>query len=400
MRRVVIGWMMICLSVVITGCWDRVEIEERGFVIGVAIDLAESEKDDQSMESAERPKGKERFVVTFQFVIPEALKTEGGGTAKPFLNLSTESETMMEAVRQLATRTSRTANFSHIKVLIVSDEAAKKGAFADAIDLFLRDHEMRRGTKVFISDGKARDALDIEQPIEKLPVMFIRSVAENTHRTARMYPTVRIGDLHDKLLSKRSYGVPRIISTKDEVKIAGTAVIQGRENKMVGWLGEEETIGLNCILGEVEGGVEKIELGDSLVVYEYRGKSSSIDADVSNKENIKFTITIETEGMIPDSMETVDWQDPKVVKKVEERVQEETLRIAYRAANKLQKEFKVDAMRLGEYLHDYHPDVWAVLKDDWDTGKHYFSKSTIQLEAKVIVRNSGVIYKSEPMQGG
>ena len=396
-KKIVLSWVLLFLATFLTGCWDRVEIEERGFVIGVAVDLAEGEgeEDETRKESAGGPKGKERYAVTFQFVVPEGLQADSGGGEDPYFNLTTESYTMMQAVRQLATRTSRSPHFTHIKALFISEEVARKGRLPDIIDFYFRDHEMRRGTKVMIAKGKARDVLDIKQPVEKLPVMYIVSVAENTHRTARMYPIVRIGDVHEDLLHHNSYALPRIVSSRDEVKIAGTAVMKGVKNQMVGWLGEEETIGLNCIVGKVEGGIEQVQVEDNLVVYEYRGKTGSIEADVSDKENIKFTITIESEGQIPEAKETVDWLEPKVVRMIEKKINEETLRITNLAVKKLHKEFKTDAMGLGQYLYYNHPEVWKDIKDDWDIGKNYFAQSTIKLKAKAIVRNSGVINKSE-----
>ncbi len=398
-RRAGCTVILICLLTLLTGCWDRVEIQERGFVVGVAIDVSENEAEEEGTgEKEERAKGKERYVVTYQFVAPEGLQGDGGGNAESFFNLTTEGASMMETARLLATRTSRTPYFGHIKTLIISEDVAKRGRLADVVDFFLRDHEMRRGTKVMIAKGKAKDVFDFKPPIEKMPVMFIRSVAENIHRTGRIYPPVRIGDLHELLLRQTSYALPRITGKKEEVKVAGSAVIQGNTNRMVGWLGEEETIGLNCMRGEIEGGLEKVEVEDNLVMYEFRGKNTSIEADVSDIENIKFTITMESEGFIPESLKTVDWMSEKVVREVEKRIGKETVRIASKALNKLHKEFKVDAIGLGRHLYTHHPKVWDKIQHDWDIGKNYFAKSTIELKAKAIVRNSGVIIKSEPIQ--
>ncbi|WP_134699814.1 Ger(x)C family spore germination protein [Ammoniphilus sp. YIM 78166] len=391
--------ILICLLAVLTGCWDRVEIQERGFVLGVAIDESKDQQEGEGDEKEERTKGEGRYVVTHQFVAPEGLQGgDGGGGTTPFFNLTTEGASMIETVRMLATRTSRPPYFGHIKMIIISEDVAKKGRMADVVDFFLRDHEMRRGTKVMIAKGQAKDILNFKPPLEKTPVTFIRSVAENIDRTGRIYPPVRIGDLHELLLRQNSYALPRIMGEKEEVKVAGAAIFQGYSNRMVGWLGEEETIGLNCIRGEIKGGIEKVEVEDKLVVYEFRGKNSSIEVDVSDIENLKFTITMESEGFIPESQKTVDWLSATVVRSVEKKIGEETVRIATKALNKLHKEFKVDAIGLGRYLYTHHPKVWDKVKHDWDRGKNYFAKSTIELKGKAIVRNSGVIIKSEPIQ--
>ena len=316
------------------------------------------------------------------------------------MNISSEGETMMEITRQMATRTSRSPFYPHIKVIIVSEEIAKTGEFANVIDFFLRDHEMRRGTKVLISQTDAKKSLEVKPHNEKLPAMYIDSVAENNKKTARMSPPMRLGDLHQFLLSKQSYTLPRITAQDKEVKIAGVAVFQGHENKMVGWLGEEETEGLGFLGGDIDGGVLKINIKDNLVIYEIKGTKREIQADVSNKEHIKFTITIESEGNIPESLETIDYlEEEEMWKQIEKKVEDEIERMSYDVIEKLQKELAVDAMGLGAHLHQNHHQLWESIKDDWDRGEKYFTKSDITVKAKVIVRNPGVVNKTEPKEG-
>lgn len=396
MRNSGILAMVIALySLCLTGCWDRIEIEERGFVVGVAIDMAKGSnaEETEDKEAEDRAKGKHRYVVSYQFVIPKGLQQDGGG--KSFYNVSAEGDSLMDITRGLATRSSRTPYFEHIKIIIVSEEVAKNVGIADVLDFFLRDHEMRRGTKVMIAKGDARKVLEVKPPIENIPVMYIRSVTENNYRTARMHPPARIGDIHEKLLLSYSYAIPRIIGEKEEVKIAGTAVIQGIDNKMVGWLGEEETQGLNFLTGEAEGGVQKVKVKDNLIVYEYRGKKRTIEADVKDKEHIHLKVKISSEGFIPETLVPVDWLEESTVSEIEKKVEEDTVRIAQATLDKLHKEFKVDVIGAGEYLSKTHPELWNEIKDDWDRGKNYFSKSKIEVESKVVIRNSGVINKSE-----
>lgn len=175
------GWIL-CLVFLTTGCWDRVEIENRGFVIGVAIDAAKEKqaKETEEKEAPSKPKGKQRFVATHQFVVPGALKGQGGGGGQQgggqggdaFLNLSSEGNTMFEIARTFATRTSRSPYLEHLKIIIVSEELAKKGQFAHVLDFFLRNHEMRRTTKIMIAKGgEARKVLEVTPKNEKLPVL-------------------------------------------------------------------------------------------------------------------------------------------------------------------------------------------------------------------------------------
>jgi spore germination protein len=398
--------VMVSILIMLTGCWDRVEIEERGFVIGAAIDAPKKEDAERGAEQEEKnkPKGKDRYVMTYQFVNPGKLGSgagQGGGggeSGDAFVNITSEGDTLFEITREMATRTSRSPYFTHIQMIIVSEELARSKHFANVIDLFLRDHEMRRGTQVMISKGEARKVLEVKPKVEKLPMMYIKSVSENNHKSARMIAPTRIGDLHEHLLAKTSYTLQRVVASDSEVKIAGSAVFHGHNNVMVGWLGEEETEGLNFLRGELKGGLLKIPVEDNLVSYEIKGMKRKLKVDTRDKENLKFHITIASEGNIPEALETEFWLDDEIIQKVQKKVGEEIERITYDTIEKLHGEFKVDAIGLSEYLSKNEPDLWKTIKNDWDHGENYFAKSTIKVEGKAIIRNTGVIIKSEPIQ--
>lgn len=65
MRRFLLFFHVAVLTL-LTGCWDELPIDENGFVVGAAIDLAE--------EGAE---GTPQITLTNQFVIPSALSHAG-----------------------------------------------------------------------------------------------------------------------------------------------------------------------------------------------------------------------------------------------------------------------------------------------------------------------------------
>ena len=76
-------WKVSCIVLLLflTGCWDRTEIEDRGFVIGAAIDAPQQENVEKGAEkeAEDKPKGKQRYVLTTQMVVPAALTQGSGG---------------------------------------------------------------------------------------------------------------------------------------------------------------------------------------------------------------------------------------------------------------------------------------------------------------------------------
>ncbi|MGC5327865.1 Ger(x)C family spore germination protein [Brevibacillus sp. SYSU BS000544] len=405
MRKFLLVLLIVSLTLVATGCWDQVEIDERGFVIGVAIDLPKSKelKEKAKREAPDKPHGKHRFVVTQQFVIPGALtQNTANKTDQAFLNITSEGGTMFEVTRELATRTSRSPFFQHLKVLVISEDVArKKYAFGDTLDFFIRDQEMRRSTKVLISKGNARSTIEINPKNEKLPVMYIDSIVRNSKKSARMLKETRVGDVHEYLLSGESFVIPRIIADTKEVKVAGGAVFNGSDHRMVGFLGEEETEGLNFIRGNITGGLLKVGVYDNLVIFEIQESKQKIKANVKDINQMEIVISIDAEGNLVESFERIDFLREDVSSKLEKKIAEEIERLANDAIRKSQKEFKIDFLGLGKYVYQHHYKLWKTIKNDWDQGRNYFTKCKIRVEAKVKLRQTGgIINKSERLRSG
>lgn len=399
--------MIVVLSLCITGCWDRLELEDRGFVIGVAIDAVKDEEAEEMVqqEKADKPKGKQRFLVTYQFAIQGAISNAGGGTSseeggrnagKASFNISSVGDTIDSITSQLVSRTSHIPYFEHLQLIVISEEVAQSElGFANVIDFFLREQEMRRSIKVIVAKGEARKVLEVTPALERLPVMYIRKISENSDESTRILPVCRLGDLDKHLLRSESFAIQCIEGHKLDAKIVGSAVFQGKKNNLIGILDEDETAGLNFITEEVKRGVIKIKVHDHLVVYDINSVKHRIKAVVNKKNEIQFTVTVESEGTVGESFGSLDFLKPNIQKDLEIKVAEEIERLMKETITKVQKEYKKDVLGFGAHLRGNHYDTWKQVKEEWDSGKNYFAQSHIQVEAKVKIRRSGIINKSE-----
>ncbi len=285
-------FVVCCLCLLLAGCWDEVNIEERGFVIGLALDLA----DEQSR------KGTPEITLTDQFVVPAGLGTpsEGGqSTQKPYQNLSVSGQSLFQISREMALIQGNPPFYEHLKLIVVSEELAREqDIFASSMDLLIRDPEMRRETKVVISDQKAKDVLEIESPIETLPAMHIETVNDNRDKTGALIEPLRIGNLNEYMLEKNNYLIPRVVPTDGKMMFNGAGIFDGEANQLVDIIGESEIVAVNLIKGDFKGGFIKFESNDGLMVYEIKRAKSNIKIDTDEKDNIKIDIKIDTEGNI------------------------------------------------------------------------------------------------------
>lgn len=375
----------------LTGCWDRVEIEERGFVIGVGVDLPE-ETDEENANT---------FILTQQLVVPGALaggssNLGGGGTSgDAYLNITSTGKSMFGIIRETSAMTSRTPFYDHNSLIIVSEELGRTKYFSSILDHFLRYPEMRRGMKVMISEGKAEEVLRVEPKNERLPALYIDSISINNFKNARMLPVSRIGDIHAQLLKDESFTVQRILKEENEVKIAGNAVIKGKTNTFVGFLNEDETMGLNFLTGDIQGGIIEFDFRKGQITFDIKKNKTKVVADVSKENEIEFTITVESDGNIAEAFNTfIDEYDAEMLSQIEKAAAQEIEHYTKLTINKLQNDYKADVIGLGAHLKQNHPDVWANVKDDWEEGEELFSKVKINTIVKVKMKLPGTLLKS------
>lgn len=70
------------------------------------------------------------------------------------------------------------------------------------------------------------------------------------------------------------------------------------------------------------------------------------------------------------------------------------MRLSHDTISKVQKQMKVDVLRLDSQLKQNHHALWKTIKQDWHSGKRLFEKSMISVEARVFIRNIGEINRS------
>jgi spore germination protein KC len=236
------------LPVLLTGCWDRKELEESAYVSVIGID-----------------KGKNGMVkVTYQLPSTEAQSSPGGVQGN---RASSEIVTLTApghiTARDLATASvSRRINFSHLRVIILSEELARTSDTYKSIFGSLRDREFRRNTYILVSRENAEDFIRGNNPkLEQSPHKFYDYMARRWVEVG-LVPITTINDFAERYEMKASlaltaYGTSREIGSNEfgfesnylpgeiettggnPTQIIGSAVF--KEEKMIGALTGEET---------------------------------------------------------------------------------------------------------------------------------------------------------------
>lgn len=366
----------------LAGCWDRVEIEERGFVVGIAVDKAEDEK-----------KQKMLYEATYQFVIPAGIGgiAAGGTEDKAYSNVSQKGDNMFEIGRDMSDKVARTPYYEHMQLLILSEELVKvQGQLSKVLDFFLRDHEMRRGKKILIAQGnKAKDILNFKPEVDELPSIYLDSIAENNYKTAILLEPARLGDIHENLLEENNFIIPAVKKVNDHIEIYGAAVFKGKTNSLVDIIEEQDVSSLNFITSEVKGGAIKTEYKNELVVFEILKAKSKIDANIKSEKDIEFTISVAAEGNIVQAHKPIDFMNEQEINKIEIALEEALKSRMEKTIDKFQNELKIDLLGLNRVLEQRKYDTWKKIKENWDRGEETFSTSQIHVDTDINIRMPG-----------
>ncbi|HEY8449249.1 MAG TPA: Ger(x)C family spore germination protein, partial [Bacillota bacterium] len=253
------------VAVLLTGCWDRIEVNDLAIVKGIALDRA----------------GPNAIELTVALTVPANVTPPGspGGpeAASPLANHAAQGSTVMEATSVLQEKLSRRLFWAHASVILIGEELARDGV-APVLEFFSRQRQPRLRMVVGVVPGRAADVLATMTPLEvetpeairemstfrtgvfvTLREFLIMVAAEGEEPVAARVENVRTGAVQpggpmDPTVSPLQEGPL-------QPAITGTAVFKG--DRLVGWLDDHETRGLLWLRDELATATVTVPLGDS-----------------------------------------------------------------------------------------------------------------------------------------
>lgn len=395
-RKIGLLVILVLLLNLLSGCWNRRELNEIAIMVGMGIDKS----DDQ-------------YIVTTQVVNPSAAASKEGGTqGSPVVTFHEKGDTVFKAIRKITTNSPRKIYGAHLRVLVIGEELAKE-SIGEFLDFFLRDHEM--GTDFFVviaKDTTAENILKVLTPLEVLPANKLYSSLEASAQAWAPTITVTLdkllGEIASDGMQPNLTGI--VIEGNDQegemkenveqihadVKLNFSGIAVLKEDKLIGWLNENESKGLNYVLGNVESTLvelpcpeEKGKIGIELI----RTKAD-INGKVE-KGNPKGTVEIKAEGNVGDvGCKNLDLTKPETIDELEKKTEQEIKKLIETTIMRAQEEFEVDSFGFGEAIHRSNPDYWKKVKKEWDKK---FTDMPVEVKVTMEIRGMGTIGNS-PMK--
>lgn len=363
--------LIICASL-LTGCWDRRELEERASVLAIAIDQDEADEN--------------LYKLTVQIPIPIKIAGSsgkgGGNNADAVKIMSVTGRTVTDAASNLQMRLNQRVFLGHTRILALSEEVARKG-IQDIMDGFRREPQIRRLLWPIVVKGKASSLLEIKPGIEPIPVVFLMGLIENGMKLGRI-PDQTLGDYFNQTsnLTMEPF-LNYVEASKTEVSWKGIAVFRG--HKMVGILDHVQSWSLLQLRNEKPGGDIVIPLPKTKNGY-VSFRPHFVKKKVIIDKEFSATYQCELQGDIVELTEDLNIPAEQFIVQMQALIKKEMENRAKKLLQQLQKQYNSDILKLGLTLRAKHYDeYWK--KHDW---KEDFRDFPIRVKYTIKLRRLGM----------
>lgn len=376
------GIFLLMLPLLLTGCWDSVELNERHIILEVALDK------NPDVDLSEPIFKRNGYRLTY--AIPDIGKLSGEDSLAENVktNIITNSPSIATSIDKLERKTQNTITLSHTKALILGEELLKdKDLFKAALDALLRDMKVGRSVTMLATKGMAGDLTQEENPQNPIMGMYIMKYFNNRERGASYAKEQLLGTFTQEIEDTGVSTIP-IITSDDEanLQIGGAALI--KDYALVDWLDEEVVRGTLFTQGQIKRAPIAIEYKGQHLTYMIKDQTSKISFK-ENQGEWECVIDLVTEGDISEYLSTGSQNifNTESIQEITALLQNEIEKQVAIAIKKSQ-ELSVDFLGIGLEMYRKHPEQWKNYKETWE---NTYSSFPIHVNTTTNIQNTGVL---------
>ncbi|WP_337035646.1 Ger(x)C family spore germination protein [Paenibacillus illinoisensis] len=376
----------------LTGCWDRKELNDLGIMLGLGVD-----------------KDGDQVRVSAQVVVPNEVSSKsGGGKGTPVTQYQATAATLFEAIQKLTETSPRRIFMAHIRILVFGEEYARKDGIYDVMEALMREPSARPDYYVMVArKTTASKVLDLLTPLENIPAEKLFTSLDVSAKTWAPTTTVTGDQLVDYMLTPgiqpvitgvEIVGNQKLSGSKDNISsiispasLHTTGLSLFKKDKLIGWLTEEESKGYNYIRDNVVSTVSHLPCGKGgAVTFKALRTSTKRKAKIVDGrpvihiklENVSSIAAVEC-GIKIGSMETL--------KKLEEESEERLIELMQNSVNSVRRKYHADIFGFGQEVYHADPKLFKKMEHDWNK---YFDDLDVKYEAKVQIKRTGTLDNS------
>ncbi len=375
--------MLITTSIILSGCWDSVEINDRYIILELAIDK------NQIVDPLEKPAERDRYKVTYS--IPDISKLSGSESlledVKNIIKVSSPS--IVASIDDLEAKTQNTVTFSHTKALILGEELIKdKKLFKAAIDSITRKRFLARSTPIFATKETAGKIVETNNPQNPIIGLYVMKYVNNIERPISYAKEQLLGNFIKEMEGSKISTIPLLSVDKDnQLSISSGALIKDYE--LITFLDKDVTRGQLLVQGEVKEAPIVIMYHNEYLTYVVKKQKSSMKFKEKDGRMV-CEIEVMLKGNIVEYVSDEDRNifDKGNIQEAEKLLEKEVVAQAQAALN-ASKAYNIDFLKIGKMFYRKHPKKWQRYKDTWESAG--FKEFPVEITAKVDVDGTGVL---------
>ncbi|MEK4665133.1 Ger(x)C family spore germination protein [Priestia sp. FSL H7-0729] len=373
----------------LTGCWDRQELNELGIMLGLGVD-----------------KDGDMIKVSAQVVVPNEVSSKaGGGKGTPVTQYEASAYTLFEAIQKLTETSPRRIFLAHIRVLVFGEEYARKDGIYDVIEALMREPTARPDYYVMVAKNTtASHVLDVLTPLDNIPAEKLFNSLDVSSKTWSPTTTVTGDELMEFMLSpgiqpvitgieiignKEQSGRKENIATiRSPARLNTTGLSVFHKDKLIGWLTEDESKGYNYIRDNVQSTVNHMPCRNKgNVTFKALRTTTKRKAKLVNGKPV-IHIDLKNVSSIGAVECGIKIGSMKVLKELETDSEERLVELMQKSVNSVRRKFHVDIFGFGQEVYHADPKFFKTVENDWDK---YFEELDIKYTANVQIKRVGTL---------
>jgi Ger(x)C family germination protein len=357
---------------VLSGCWDRREINDMAFVLATAVD-----------------KEKDQIRVSILIPLPGNMGGTGGGGGgtggvEPYTIETEVANTPWEAVNKIQSRLPRKIFFAHRRVLLFGEDFAKEG-IAIALDNIVSRPGNRLSTFVAITKGKAADYLDSKVKLERFSAEQMRELLQSDATIKTSIKDI-IANMnltgHDAFISYLELAKADNTSNRsDNIQATGFSIT--KDGKQVDVLKGKEAFAMRILTPKFRSYSETLKLDDEKFSFQILSTSTQINPKVYGNQ-ISFDISVVAIANIAEffSNKNIFKEIPNIKRQIELQMKLDLLKTL-----DILKMKGSDVVGFGQILNRHYPQKWV---KDWEPHwDNLFAKTNFNVSVKVNIYDVG-----------
>lgn len=356
MSKKIIILVTLC-TVLLGGCYDSKEIDERNFVISVGIDKGDNEKIEVALGIA-KPDTKSESSVS------EEIKT-------------IEGDTFAQAVKLISSTDSQSMYFGHTKNIVFGSEILKDAdAMEEILDTMVRNNDFGLKMIMLSSKGNAKDCIELVEKSDNGEGLYIWDFYKNNANETESTTRLELKDMEESFRLGNSIVIP-IISVEGNKIVIGGGAVAGKDG-LVGYLDESEMEGYLWVTEDCSGHMVQANSGNQLIPISIA--KSDCKMNFSDNGKLICNMKIEVRGNVEEHNKNYNTED--IEKALEDVIKQQIIT----TINKAQLEYKTDIFGVTEKVSKKNEDLFNKYGK-----KECFNTMEFNIEVDGKITGTGVI---------